>query len=159
MLLSPSPLTIQSALLEAGKTTMSYSSEDEDSNVNIIPMENFPSDGDMSTWPSSHYIERSDLRWRQLLAENWLKDMGTYEDGELIADASDSRFVWHTGFVALYFFPHCICWVTASVVSCSFVHSLLRALCWPVMASLFCLYTLYLYSQTNRAYIRCHSYH
>ncbi|CDM26440.1 hypothetical protein CBS147339_6228 [Penicillium roqueforti] len=60
---------------------MSYSSEDEDSNVNIIPMENFPSDGDMSTWPSSHYIERSDLRWRQLLAENWLKDMGTYEDG------------------------------------------------------------------------------
>jgi hypothetical protein len=25
------------------------------------------------------YTERSDARWRQLLAENWLKDMGTYE--------------------------------------------------------------------------------
>ncbi|CAG7935310.1 unnamed protein product [Penicillium nalgiovense] len=61
---------------------MSSSSEDEDPNVNVIPMDNFPSDGDMSTWPVGNiYTERSDARWRQLLAENWLKDMGTYEDG------------------------------------------------------------------------------
>ncbi|OQE11613.1 hypothetical protein PENVUL_c002G06456 [Penicillium vulpinum] len=60
---------------------MSSSSEDGDPNVNVIPMENFPSDGSMSTWPGGQYIERPDSRWRQLLAENWLKDMGTYEEG------------------------------------------------------------------------------
>lgn len=59
------------------------SSEDDDPNVNVIPMENFSSDGDMSTWPGGNYIERPDIRWRQLLAENWLKSMGTYEEGEL----------------------------------------------------------------------------
>ncbi|KAK4862680.1 hypothetical protein LT330_002813 [Penicillium expansum] len=57
------------------------SSEDDDPNVNVIPMENFSSDGDMSTWPGGNYIERPDIRWRQLLAENWLKSMGTYEEG------------------------------------------------------------------------------
>ncbi|CAI7622061.1 unnamed protein product [Penicillium glandicola] len=60
---------------------MSSSSEDEDTNLNTIPMENFPSDGDMSTWPGGQYIERDDFNWRKLLAENWLKDMGTYEEG------------------------------------------------------------------------------
>ena len=122
---------------------MSSSSEDEDPNVNIIPMENFPSDGDMSTWPSGHYNERSDLRWRQLLAENWLKDMGTYEDGELTADVSGSRFVRHTGFVILSSFLHCICWVVASAASCSFARSFIRSfvpMCWPIPASLLCLY-------------------
>lgn len=64
---------------------MSSSSEDDDPNVNIIPMDNFVSDGDMNTWPSGgHYFERPDIRWRELLAENWLKEMGTYEEGELI---------------------------------------------------------------------------
>ena len=66
---------------------MSSSSEDEDPNVNVIPMDDFPSDGDTSTWPVGNiYTERPDLRWRQLLAENWLKDMGTYEDGKLTTD-------------------------------------------------------------------------
>ncbi|KAJ5206740.1 Transcription-silencing protein Clr2 [Penicillium cf. griseofulvum] len=60
---------------------MSSSSEDDDPNVEVIPMENIPSDGDMSTWPGGNYIERSDSRWRQLLAENWLKAMGSYEEG------------------------------------------------------------------------------
>ncbi|KAJ5503558.1 Transcription-silencing protein Clr2 [Penicillium fimorum] len=60
---------------------MSSSNEDEDPNVNVIPMENFPSDGDMSTWPGGNYTERSDSRWRELLAENWLKNMGTFEEG------------------------------------------------------------------------------
>ncbi len=64
------------------------STEDEDSNVNIIPMDSFPSDGDMSTWPGGHYTERDDHRWRQLLAENWLRDMGTYEEGELTSEVS-----------------------------------------------------------------------
>lgn len=63
-------------------------SSSEDDNVNIIPMENFASDGDMSTWPGGQYTERSDLRWRQLLAENWLKEMGTYEEGELTTNIS-----------------------------------------------------------------------
>lgn len=64
---------------------MSSSSEDDDPNVNIIPMDNFVSDGDMNTWPSGgHYFKRPDIRWRELLAENWLKEMGTYEEGELI---------------------------------------------------------------------------
>ncbi|CAG8893076.1 unnamed protein product [Penicillium egyptiacum] len=61
---------------------MSSGSEDEDPNVNVIPMEKFPSDGDMGTWPETrNYTERSDLRWRQLLADNWLRAMGTYEEG------------------------------------------------------------------------------
>ncbi|KAJ5170221.1 Transcription-silencing protein Clr2 [Penicillium coprophilum] len=60
---------------------MPSSSEDEDSNINVIPMENFVSDGDMSTWPGNNYSERSDARWRELLAENWLKAMGTFEEG------------------------------------------------------------------------------
>lgn len=64
------------------------STEDEDSNVNVIPMDSFPSDGDMSTWPGVPYTERDDHRWRQLLAENWLKDMGTYEEGKLTSDVS-----------------------------------------------------------------------
>jgi hypothetical protein len=77
---------------------MSSSSEDEDPNVNVIPMDNFPSDGDMSTWPVGNiYTERSDARWRQLLAENWLKDMGTYEDGELTTDVLGLCFIWHSG--------------------------------------------------------------
>lgn len=63
---------------------MSSSTEDDDPNVNIIPMDNFFSDGDVNTWPSGgHYVERPDIRWRELLAENWLKEMGTYEEGEL----------------------------------------------------------------------------
>ncbi|CRL26976.1 Transcription-silencing protein Clr2 [Penicillium camemberti] len=61
---------------------MSSSSEGDDPNVNIIPMDNFFSDGDVNTWPSGgHYVERPDIRWRELLAENWLKEMGTYEEG------------------------------------------------------------------------------
>ncbi|KAJ5788637.1 Transcription-silencing protein Clr2 [Penicillium paradoxum] len=56
------------------------SSSDDDLNVNVIPMDSFPSDGDPSTWPGGNYAERVDHRWRELLADNWLKNMGTYEE-------------------------------------------------------------------------------
>jgi len=59
------------------------SSDDQDSDVNIIPMDSFPSDGDMSTWPGEPYAERDDTNWRRLLATNWLEKMGSLEEGEL----------------------------------------------------------------------------
>ncbi|KAJ5142681.1 Transcription-silencing protein Clr2 [Penicillium bovifimosum] len=51
-----------------------------DDNMVVIPM-TAASDGDMSTWPDSPYTERDDYSWRLNLAENWLKDAGTYEEG------------------------------------------------------------------------------
>ncbi|KAJ5124803.1 uncharacterized protein N7515_008628 [Penicillium bovifimosum] len=48
----------------------------------VIPI-TAASDGDVSTWPSSPYTERDDQNWRQKLAENWVKDAGTYQQAEL----------------------------------------------------------------------------
>jgi hypothetical protein len=58
-------------------------SSDDDSNVNIIPMDSYPSDGDSNTWPGEPYAERDDTNWRRLLACNWLQHMGSLEDGKL----------------------------------------------------------------------------
>ncbi|KAJ5572234.1 hypothetical protein N7535_005894 [Penicillium sp. DV-2018c] len=63
--------------------------EDE---VVVIPV-TVASDGDMSTWPDSPYVERDDLSWREMLAENWLRDAGTYEEGEFKVVLSSCRFV------------------------------------------------------------------
>jgi hypothetical protein len=94
---------------------MSSSSEEDGLNVEVIPMENIPSDGDMSTWPGKNYLERPDFRWRQLLAENWLKAMGSYEEGELSTDISDSRLLQACClcctvlFYALHWSRDCVC--------------------------------------------------
>lgn len=140
---------------------MSSSSEDDDPNVNIIPMDNFFSDGDVNTWPSGgHYVERPDIRWRELLAENWLKEMGTYEEGELT-----------TGFI----FTFCLaCWLCCIAlfrasrllsdcirhsIQLSFTSPLFYALYLPIPSFLLCFYPSYLCSRANRVYIRCRSYH
>jgi hypothetical protein len=58
----------------------------EDDDLIVIPM-TIASDGDINTWPESPYAERDDYRWRLMLAENWLRDAGTYEEGEFGLDA------------------------------------------------------------------------
>lgn len=58
------------------------SDDDQESRVNVIPMDSFVSDGDMSTWPGHPYAERNDQKWRELLARNWLAKMGSLETGE-----------------------------------------------------------------------------
>lgn len=58
------------------------SDDDQESRVNVIPMDSFASDGDMSTWPGHPYAERNDQKWRELLARNWLAKMGSLETGE-----------------------------------------------------------------------------
>jgi hypothetical protein len=55
-----------------------------ESNVVVIPMDGFPSDGDIHTWPAFPYKKRDDTRWRRLLAENWLKSQGSYVEGKFI---------------------------------------------------------------------------
>ncbi|KAJ5124845.1 uncharacterized protein N7515_008670 [Penicillium bovifimosum] len=64
--------------LRVGKTRMPSSRNDLD----VIRITAY-SDGDISTWPSSRYTPRDDHIWRRKLAENWLKDAGTYQAGEL----------------------------------------------------------------------------
>lgn len=140
---------------------MSSSSEDDDPNVNIIPMDNFPSDGDINTWPSrGHYVERPDIRWRELLAENWLKEMGTYEEGELTTGFIFTFYLacWLCFIVLLrasHSFGVCIC----HSVQSSFAHSFFFALYLPVPSFLLSFYPSYLCSRADRAYIRCRSYH
>jgi hypothetical protein len=58
-------------------------SDEDDSNVVVISMGDFQSDGDVNTWPALPYKPRDDSRWRQLLAENWLKSQGSYVEGKL----------------------------------------------------------------------------
>ncbi|KAJ6080341.1 hypothetical protein N7467_010094 [Penicillium canescens] len=57
-------------------------SDEDDSNVVVISMGDFQSDGDVNTWPAFPYKPRDDSRWRQLLAENWLKSQGSYVEGD-----------------------------------------------------------------------------
>jgi hypothetical protein len=58
-------------------------SDGDDSNVVVLSMD-FQSDGDINTWPGFPYKPRDDSRWRQLLAENWLKSQGSYVEGKPI---------------------------------------------------------------------------
>lgn len=140
---------------------MSSSSEDDDPNVNIIPMDNFPSDGDINTWPSGgHYVERPDVRWRELLAENWLKKMGTYEEGELTTGFIFTFYLacWLCCimlFRASHWFGDCIC----HSVQPLFAHSLFCALYLPVPSFPLSFYPSYLCSRADRACLRCRSYH
>lgn len=120
----------------------------------------------MSTWPVGNiYTERSDARWRQLLAENWLKDMGTYEDGELTTDVLGLCFIWHSGLfdctvlrVTRFGWLH-LSLNSSRLLICSFAPPLLCVLCWPAPSFLLCHHASYLYSHTDIAYLRCHSYH
>ncbi|KAJ5308759.1 hypothetical protein N7508_004138 [Penicillium antarcticum] len=67
------------------------SDSDGDASKVVISMNGFQSDGDINTWPSFPYNQRDDTRWRQLLAENWLKSQGSYVEGDdcIIAELPD----------------------------------------------------------------------
>ncbi|CAG8241268.1 unnamed protein product [Penicillium salamii] len=58
------------------------SNDEEELDLNVIPVDSFASDGNMNTWPTGPpYKERDDQRWRAKLATYWLKEMGSLEDG------------------------------------------------------------------------------
>ncbi|KAL4806893.1 ABC transporter transmembrane region 2-domain-containing protein [Aspergillus unguis] len=62
--------------------TMQQNSEDSEDDVVVIPIDHSFSDGDPSTWPTEERFGRpDDTRYRQKLAEAWLKKMGAYEEG------------------------------------------------------------------------------
>lgn len=57
----------------------------DDSNVVVIPVEDFLSDGDRGKWPSNDrydYRKLDDTRWRDALAEMWVQKTGAYEEGK-----------------------------------------------------------------------------
>lgn len=134
------------------------SSEDDDSKVNIIPMDSFPSDGDMSTWPGGQYAERDDHRWRQLLAENWLKNMGTFEEGRFLNSKCFSLIFLSTWKRA--FTESVVHSVPGRPCMCCFCKCCLSMACLlnPVHASKHGFITSYFNSWTDEAYKRCHSY-
>lgn len=77
------------------------SSDDDESKVNVIPMDSFASDGDMNTWPGHPYAERNDQKWRELLATNWLAKMGSLEAGELGDRSCTFLFFIYRAFIFL----------------------------------------------------------
>ncbi|KAJ5124879.1 uncharacterized protein N7515_008704, partial [Penicillium bovifimosum] len=66
--------------------------------LHLSPNSRPASDGDVSTWPISPYTQRQDQGWRQKLAESWVKDTGTHEEGELSQTLRYSKllcmFLW-----------------------------------------------------------------
>ena len=65
------------------------SSDGEENDVKVIPIDSFASDGDMNTWPTGHpYTERDDQGWRDKLATYWLREMGSLEEGGCSSQAN-----------------------------------------------------------------------
>lgn len=67
------------------------SNDEEELDLNVIPVDSFASDGNMNTWPTGPpYKERDDQRWRAKLATYWLKEMGSLEDGGCHANSKST---------------------------------------------------------------------
>lgn len=68
---------------------MSTFDDSDDENVVVIPVSDSLSDGSEGTWRLNDaqfkYRMVDDTRWRQALAEMWVRETGAYEEGKLIS--------------------------------------------------------------------------